>query len=270
MADSHGTEPASGGAPPEAPPATVAGPPPLVGQSVLRSEDRRFLTGAGRYLDDLAFPGEAQGRRPQVAPRPRPYRRASTPSSAASSPGVVAVLTGADVVADGVPPLPCWIRIPLKEGTTQAFPDRPILAVGKVRFVGDPVALVVAETLDQARDAAERIVVDYEPLPAVTDLAGGDRTRRAPRSTTGTRQSRLRTSRPATRTADRCRLRRGRDRRLPRPRQQSRRADSAEPRGAIGAFSDAEGYTLHVSSQGSHWLKDTLTGYILKDVPPER
>lgn len=149
MADGHGTETTPGGSPPGALPATTAARLPLVGLSVLRTEDRRFLTGGGRHLDDLVFPGEARAfvlRSPHAHAR---ILRIDTRDTAAA-PGGVAVLTGAHVAADGVAPLPCWIRIPLKDGTTQAFPDRPILAADTVRFVGDPVAMVVAETLDQA------------------------------------------------------------------------------------------------------------------------
>ncbi len=139
-----------------------------VGQPVPRTEDPRLLTGRGRYVDDLRLPGMARAfllRSPYAHARLRGIDAAA----ATAMPGVLAVLTGADLCIDGPSDLPCGITH-LKKGDGPMFrPGRPHLAVDAVRHVGDPVAMVVAETIAQAKDAAEAIEVDYAPLPAVTD-----------------------------------------------------------------------------------------------------
>ena len=140
----------------------------LVGQSVPRLEDRRLLTGEGRYTADTAPADAAQA----VFVR-SPYAHAEIAgidaSAAKAAPGVLAVLTGADAEAAGLGKITCPRTLP---GHTFVDPHRPILAQGRVRFVGDPVVMVVAETEEQAGDAAALVEVDYEPLPSVTDTAG--------------------------------------------------------------------------------------------------
>ena len=146
-----------------------------IGQPVRRKEDQRFITGAGRYLDDIRLPREAYA---YVLRSPHAHARITSIDVAAAKaePGVIAVLTGADAEADGIAPIPCLAPIPIKPGTAaQNFPRRPVLATERVRFVGDGVALVVAETPAAAKDAAECIAVAYETLPAVTDLAAAAR-----------------------------------------------------------------------------------------------
>jgi carbon-monoxide dehydrogenase large subunit len=146
--------------------------PPLspIGQSVLRREDYRFLTGAGQFTDDVVMPGQTYG----VFLR-SPYAHARIKSidtfKAAAAPGVVKIFVGADLAEAKVGGLPCGWLIHSKDGTPMKEPAHPVLAQGKVRHVGDQVALVVAETTLQARDAAELIEVDYEELPAVIDTA---------------------------------------------------------------------------------------------------
>jgi carbon-monoxide dehydrogenase large subunit len=140
-----------------------------IGASLKRVEDRRFLTGRGNYTDDINRPGQTYAwilRSPHAHAR---IRSVNT-DAAKAAPGVVAVFTGADMAADGVGGLPCGWQIHNKDGSPMAEPGHPPLAVDKVRHVGDQVAIVVAETKDQARDAAERIVVDYEVLPAATSM----------------------------------------------------------------------------------------------------
>ncbi|BBK44438.1 carbon monoxide dehydrogenase [Allostella vacuolata] len=139
-----------------------------IGQPVRRKEDFRFLTGQGRYTDDISLPGQAYG---HVLRSPHAHARITRldTGAAAAAPGVLAVLTHADVVADGLPGLPCHVDVPGRAGSKMFAPLRPILADGIVRYVGDPVAFVVAETATQARDAAELIEVEYEALPAVVD-----------------------------------------------------------------------------------------------------
>ncbi len=127
------------------------------------------MTGTGRYLDDITLDREAR-----AYVLRSPYAHATIKSidatAARKAPGVIAVLTGIDAAADEVAPLPCLAHPGNKPGTPeQNFPERPVLAKDKVRFVGDPVALIVAETLEQAKDAAELVEIDYDALPAVAD-----------------------------------------------------------------------------------------------------
>ncbi len=141
-----------------------------IGQAVPRKEDRRFVTGRGRYVDDIRLPGQAWAvfvRSPHAHARIRRIDKASV----AGMPGVLAVLTGADAEADGIGPLICGWMIHSRDGTPMKMGTHRVLATDKVRYVGDRVACIVAETLHQARDAAEALVVEYEELPAVVDLA---------------------------------------------------------------------------------------------------
>jgi len=147
-----------------------------LGASVKRKEDRRFLLGKGRYTDDIVLPGQTWA----VFVR-SPYAHAAIrsvdASQALAAPGVLAVLTGDDVAADGLGGVPCGWQIKNKDDSVMVEPPHPALAQGKVRHVGDPVAMVIAETKAQARDAAQLVEVDYESLPAVAHLkdavAGG-------------------------------------------------------------------------------------------------
>jgi aerobic carbon-monoxide dehydrogenase large subunit len=137
-----------------------------IGASPRRLEDERFLRGRGRFTDDIA-PRDAL----QVVFLRSPYAHAHIrkldAEAARRLPGVVAVLTGAEVAADGLGALPVAAEIRDAAGNRHIEPPRPAIPADRVRHVGEIVAMVVAQTLDQARDAAERIVVDYQPLPAV-------------------------------------------------------------------------------------------------------
>jgi len=141
-----------------------------IGASVKRVEDFRFLTGRGRYTDDIARPDQTYC---YILRSPHAHARIKSigTNKAAAAPGVVAVFTGADLEAAGVGGLPCGWLVKNKDGSPMAEPPHPPLAQGKVRYVGDQVAAVIAETREQARDAAELIEVDYEVLPAVLDMA---------------------------------------------------------------------------------------------------
>ena len=138
-------------------------------QPVRRVEDPRLLKGAGRYTDDIVLPGMLFGivlRSPHAAAN---ITRLDT-AAAIGMPGVAGVYTAADLAADGVGPLPCAALVQNRDGSPQAAPPHPVLAEGAVRHVGDPVAFIVAESMTQARDAAEAIEVDYDILPSITDL----------------------------------------------------------------------------------------------------
>jgi carbon-monoxide dehydrogenase large subunit len=140
-----------------------------IGASVRRKEDFRFLQGRGAYTDDFNRQGQLHAwilRSPHAHARIRSVDTAK----AAGMPGVVAVFTGADMARDDVGGLPCGWQIHNKDGSPMAEPPHPVLAQEKVRHVGDPVAVAIAATREQARDAAEAIVVDYEVLPAAATM----------------------------------------------------------------------------------------------------
>ncbi len=141
---------------------------PFVGQSVTRREDARFLTGRGQYTDDITLEGQTYGeflRSPHAHAR---IKKLDT-TAAAKAPGVLGIFTGEHFKQVGG--LPCGWLINSLDGTPMKEPKHPVLADGKVRYVGDRVALVVAETREQAEAAVQMIEVDYEELPAVVDAA---------------------------------------------------------------------------------------------------
>ncbi|MDR7101674.1 xanthine dehydrogenase family protein molybdopterin-binding subunit [Croceicoccus sp. BE223] len=139
------------------------------GQSVKRQEDGRFLRGKGRYVDDMILPGQLYA---AFVRSPMAHARITgiDADHAASMPGVERVLTARDLVAAGLPPLPCGWAITSRDGTPMKVGVRHALALDKVRYVGEPVALVVARTQAQAKDAAEAVIVDYDDLPAMVDV----------------------------------------------------------------------------------------------------
>ena len=141
-----------------------------LGESVARTEDARLLSGRGRYTDDHIFRGEARAvvlRSPHAAAR---FTEIDT-GPALSVHGVLAVFTGADIVAAGMGSAGSMAEYARPDGSPMFKATRSALVTdGRVRHVGDPVAFVVGETLDAARLGAEALVVDYEPLEAVTDV----------------------------------------------------------------------------------------------------
>jgi aerobic carbon-monoxide dehydrogenase large subunit len=141
-----------------------------IGQGVSRFEDPRLIRGGGRYTDDIKLPGLAHG---LVLRSPHAHAKINSIdiTAAKQAPGVLAVLTSADVKAAGYGDLPVPGGLKRRDGTPMFKPRYPILAENRVRWVGDYVAFVVAETVAQALDAAEMIAVDYEELPSVTSTA---------------------------------------------------------------------------------------------------
>jgi aerobic carbon-monoxide dehydrogenase large subunit len=141
-----------------------------IGATVRRKEDQRFITGKGHYTADVNRPGQTHAcfvRSPHAHAR----IKGSDAKAAKAMPGVLAVLTGTDLAADKLGNLICGWMIHSKDGTAMKMAPHPALANTKACHVGDPVAVVIAETLAQARDAAEKVNVDYEVLPAVADPA---------------------------------------------------------------------------------------------------
>ncbi len=142
-----------------------------LGASVKRTEDIRFITGKGRYVDDINRPGQAYAYFLR-SPHAHATIDRIDASAALKSPGVVAIFTGDDIAADKVGGLICGWMIHSKDGSPMNVGGHPSLAQGAVRYVGDHVAVVIADTYAEAKDGAEKIVVDYGVLPAVIDITG--------------------------------------------------------------------------------------------------
>jgi carbon-monoxide dehydrogenase large subunit len=221
--------------------------PDGIGAAPKRREDARFVIGAGAYLDDLPVPGVAHA---VFLRSPHAHARIASIDTREAQ-GALAVLTAADVAEDGLHPLRPTVEANVQTGEPFAFAPQPLLASGKVRFVGEPVALVVAETRAQAQDAAERIVVQYETLPAVTTasaaLAAG-----APviaQEVPGNLCFDWRVGEASSAFAQAAHvvcLHLHNHRIVTNP---------MEPRGVIGRYEDAR-YTLHLSSQNIHGNRD--------------
>ncbi len=141
-----------------------------IGQSVPRKEDGRFITGKGRYTDDIKQVGQSHAYFVRS-----PHAHADVVSidveEALSAPGVIAVLTGADVTADGLGGLPCGWMIHSKDGSEMKQPHHPVLADKRVHYLGEPVAMVIADTALEAKNAAELVVVDWAEKQAVVSVS---------------------------------------------------------------------------------------------------
>ncbi len=141
-----------------------------IGARVRRKEDVRFITGRGRYTDDINRPGQLHA---VFARSPHAHARIGSLdiTKAEASPGVVAVLTGADLAADGIGPLPCGWLIHSRDGSPMKQPPHPALSQGTVRYVGEPYAVVIGETREAAQAGADLLDPDFEELPANVDTA---------------------------------------------------------------------------------------------------
>jgi carbon-monoxide dehydrogenase large subunit len=234
--------------------------PPFAG----RLEDRRFLTGAGRYVDDITL-----GRQCHMAlvlsTHAHAEIRSIDTSTAEAMPGVIAVLTGADVLADGLGPVPPFFMPKLWGGPDGHATLRPILATDRTRCVGDRLAIVLAETRDDARLAADAVEVDYAPLPAVIrarDALAEDAPVLWPDNPAGNLSCTV-TMGDAAATA---RAFAEADLVLRRHFDSPRVAPSSlEPRGCIGDYQAAEDrYTLYTSSQDPHGFRAVIARNVLK------
>ena len=216
-----------------------------LGQSIQRLEDDTLLRGAGRYTDDFALANAAHVifvRSPHAHAR----LKGISIQDALQSPGVLAVLTGRDAAADGLGNIPCLIPVPgLKET------PRPILALDSVKHVGDPVAMVIAETLQQAKDAAEKVEVDYEPLRPVVDAREGEVAFEV-----GLGESKAKVDAAIAGAAHVTRLELVNNRLV---------ANPIEPRAALAEYDAARGRTtLYTPSQGPHHLYGQIADGIVK------
>jgi carbon-monoxide dehydrogenase large subunit len=229
-----------------------------IGQPVRRVEDRRFITGRGLYLDDVRRPREAAAymlRSPHAHARIRGIEA----RQAAALPGVLAVLTGEELAHDGIGAIPCLSALQNRDGSAMPLPPYPAIARDRVRHVGDIVAVVVGETAAAARDAAESIAVDYEPLPAAVDTTHAlDRGAplvwdEAPGNLAfdwevGDAAARVEAALKA--APHRIDLELVNNRVV---------VTSMEPRGALGEYDwGSDAFTLWSSTQGSHFLRNLL------------
>lgn len=232
---------------------------PHIGESVRRKEDLRFLTGAGQYTDDINLPNQRYAVFVR-SPHAHAAIKSIDVSRAEAMPGVAKVFTGKDIEGK-MGGLPCGWLITSTDGQPMKEPPHPVLAQGKVRYVGDHVAMVVADTLAQARDAAEAVEVDYDVLPAVVDVrdagkasalhdiasdnhcykwAIGDKSQVDAVFANAAKVSRIELTN---------------NRLVP---------NAMEPRAAIGAYNRAsDEYTLYVANQNPHVERLLMTAFVL-------
>jgi carbon-monoxide dehydrogenase large subunit len=237
----------------------------VIGDAPKRREDLRFVTGRGQYLDDLAFEGLAHAVVLR-SPHAHALLRGIDLRAARAAPGVLAILTVQEAKADGLQPLRPSAEANTQTGEPFAFAPQPLLAEGKVRYVGEPVVLIVAETRDQALDAAEQVALDFDPLPSVTIIAAG-RAAGAPEispEAPGNLCFDWRTGDSAAvdaaiaTAAHVVRLTVDNHRIVTNP---------IEPRGVIGLYdTDSDRYTAYVSSQSLHATRDNTARAL--GVPP--
>ena len=225
-----------------------------IGQAVRRVEDQRFLTGRGRYVDDIHLPGLCHGAT-VLSPHAHARIKRVDTSRASVAPGVLCVLTGADAAADHLGGFTAGL-MPEDVGAPKGYrTHQPVLALERARFVGDRVAFVVAATPMQARDAAELVEVEYEPLAAVTQLEDAAR-EGAPKvwdDCPGNAAFRLMFGKKDAVDAAFARAKHVVSMRL----ENNRLAPSSiEPRATLGEYDAAEDlYTLHTSSQNPHGVR---------------
>ncbi len=234
--------------------------PGVIGQSIRRKEDLRFITGAGQYTDDINMARQTAGVFLR-SPHAHANIRSIDLARAKAAPGVVAIFTGADLT--GVNGLPCGWLITGTDGKPMNEPPHPVLAQGKVRYVGDQVALVIAETQNQAKDAAELIDVDYEVLPAVVNCvdalkAGAPQLHeQAPgnKCYTWALGDKAAVDAAFAKAAHVSKLDIINNRLVP---------NAIEPRCALAAYDRAaDAYTLYVSNQNPHVERLLMTAFVL-------
>jgi carbon-monoxide dehydrogenase large subunit len=233
-----------------------------IGAAVRRKEDFRFLTGQGTYTDDINRPGQLHA---WMLRSPHAHARIAgiDTTAAAAAPGVVAIFTGKDLTADGIGGLPCGWGIHSKDGSPMAEPPHPALAVDKVRHVGDQVAVVIAESKQAARDAAELIAVDYQVLPAAATLEAALRPG-APQIFDGAPGNlcydwqigdKDAVAAAFVMAAHVAKLEIVNNRLIP---------NAMEPRAAIGEFDRATGeYTLYTTTQNPHVIRLLMGAFVL-------
>jgi aerobic carbon-monoxide dehydrogenase large subunit len=244
---------------------TQGKPPPGkfgIGQAVRRVEDQRFTTGAGQFVADFGLPRQCHGVA-VLSPHAHAVIRRVDATRAKAAPGVLCVLTGADALTDKVGGIPPFFMPESWGGPTGFSTTRPVLLADRVRCIGDRVAFVVAETEAQARDAAELVDVDYEPLAALVDLeeaakAGAPKIwEQCPNGNIGV--TIVFGDKAATDAAF------AKARHVAKVRLVNNRvtANPIEPRCALGAYDAADGkYTLYTPSQDPHSVRAALSSFV--------
>lgn len=235
----------------------------FIGKSIKRVEDKRFLTGKGKYTDDIVLLGMTFG---YVLRSPYAHAKILSidTTAAAAHAEVVAIFTGKDIEASGVGGVPCGWQVDFKNGDTMQEPKHPLLVVNKTRHVGDGVVFVIAESREAAKDAADLVVVEYEELPAVVDMAEAIKD-------------------GATLVHDDLSSNKSFDWELGNPKAEVDEAmskahhittlefinqrmvcNAMEPRAVIGSFdTTSEKYTLYTSSQNPHLIRLLMCAFVL-------
>jgi carbon-monoxide dehydrogenase large subunit len=232
-----------------------------IGQSVRRVEDFRFITGAGRYTADINLPNQSHA---VFVRSPHAYAtiKAIDVQAASKAPGVIGVLTGKELAADKIRGLICGWMVKSKDGTPMKAGAHPALASEKVRYVGDHVAVVIADTLNQARDAAELVSVDYDLHPAIVDLANAQMPHQAQIHAEAPNNTAFQWHLGDKAAVDAAfakakhitKLELVNNRLIP---------NAIEPRAAIGEYDRGSGgYTLYTTSQAPHVARLVLSAFI--------
>ena len=236
-----------------------------IGQSVRRTEDIRFVTGRGQYTDDLHFPGETFA---CFVRSPHAHARLLSVATdeAESAPGVIGVLTGAEVEAFGAGPMPCNAPLKSRDGSPPKPSPKPLLAGDRVTFAGEAVAMVVAETYAQAKDAAELVAVDYEPRDAAGRLSAASSAAQIWESAPGNlvfdwaAGNAEACSEAFAKAAHKVSIETVQNRVC---------ANPMETRNAIGLYDpERDNYTLHTGSQGAGGVRDRLSRVL--NLPSEK
>jgi carbon-monoxide dehydrogenase large subunit len=235
----------------------------FIGTAVKRKEDFRFLTGGGNYTDDINRPGQTHA---YIVRSPHAHANIKKidKSAAAKAPGVVAIFTGADYAADKKGGLPCGWLINNKDGTPMVEPPHPPLVADRVRHVGDQVAVVIAETRDQAKSAAELLSIEYQELPAI--ISTGDAAKAgAPQVWEQAKNNtcydwhigdKAATDAAFAKASHVTKIDIVNQRLIP---------NAMEPRAAIGDFDRATGdYTLFTTSQNPHVIRLLMGAFVLQ------
>ncbi|MEK9590230.1 MAG: xanthine dehydrogenase family protein molybdopterin-binding subunit [Gammaproteobacteria bacterium] len=235
-----------------------------IGKSVPRKEDGRFITGKGRYTDDIKQVGQSHAYFVRS-----PHAHADVVSidveEALSAPGVIAVLTGADVTADGLGGLPCGWMIHSKDGSEMKQPHHPVLADNRVHYLGEPVAMVIADTALEAKNAAELVVVDWAEKQAVVSVSEAQA---APAIYDGIPQNTCyewalgdsdAVAKAMEKAAHVTRIELTNNRLIP---------NAMEPRAALAEYNaGSDELTLHTTSQNPHLARLILTAFV--QIAPE-
>ena len=231
-----------------------------IGASVRRKEDKKFITGKGRYTDDINRAGQVYAYFVRSDRAHAEITKIDT-SSAMKADGVVAIYTGEDVAADGIGGPICGWVVPNRDGSSTHEPPHPILAQGKVRYVGDHVVAVIAESLQEAKAAAELVEISYKDLPAVVDLASASNGEEIHEGMAGNRYfdwelgDEAATEEALSNAAKVVKLKVRNNRVIP---------NAMEPRAAVAEYDDiADAYTLYTTSQNPHLTRLVIGAFML-------